>query len=44
MAGNKDELCSCVGWKVGLVSDELGYLAKISKQNMEGTAGFLLAF
>lgn len=33
------ELCSSVGWKVELVSDDLGYLAEpISKQNMESVA------
>ena len=43
MAENLSDLCSSVGWKVALVSDELGYLAKeISKQSVEGAAWFLL--
>lgn len=34
-----DELCSCVLWKVKLVSDETGYLAvEISKQSTAVTA------
>lgn len=37
------ELCSTVGWKVELVSDDLGYLAEdISKQNVENKAWFPL--
>lgn len=38
------ELCSCVLWKVTLLNDEIGYLAKeTSKQSVEGSAWFLLS-
>lgn len=36
------ELCPSVGWKVELVSSDLGYLAEIPKQNMESVTWFLL--
>lgn len=32
------ELYPSVGWKVELVNNDLGYLAEISKQNMESVA------
>lgn len=42
VAENWDELCSSVGWKVRLVSDELTSLAEISKQNKKSVTWFLL--
>lgn len=33
---------SIIMWKAGLVSEELGYLAQISKHSFEGVAWFLL--
>ena len=36
------ELYPSVGWKVELVNNDLGYLAEISKQNMESVAWFVL--
>lgn len=36
------ELYPSVGWKVELVNNDLGYLAEISKQNMESVASCLL--
>lgn len=44
MAKNLAELCASVGWKIEVVSDELGYVTEeISKQNMEGAVWFLPA-
>lgn len=45
VARNSAELCLClsVGWKVELLSREIGYLAEsISKQSVEGEVSFLL--
>ena len=43
VAVNLAELSYSVLWKVGLVSDEIGYLVEqISKQSVEGGAWFLL--
>lgn len=36
MTKNLAELCSSVPWKVEFMSDEIRYLAEISKQNVEG--------
>lgn len=44
VAKNWAELCSSDLWKVELVGDELGYLAKdIPKQSVKGVACFFLA-
>lgn len=37
------ELCSTVGWKAELLSDELGCFAEISRLSVEDAAWFLLA-
>lgn len=42
LAENLADFCSSVGWKVVLVSNEFGYLAKISKQSVKTAAQFLL--
>ena len=40
---NVVEFSSIIGWKVKLVSDELGYLAEdISQKSVEDTVWFLL--
>ena len=44
VAGNLAELYATVVWKAGLLRKHIGYLAdKISKQNVENMAWFLLA-
>lgn len=42
MAKSLAGLCSSVLWKVEFARDELGYLAKISKQGVKGLPWFLL--
>ena len=42
MVKNLARFCSCAVRKIELVSRELGYLHEISKQNVKGTASFLL--